>query len=320
MNEIVHIFKSPGDNQDIEIINGELISKIDKKSFPIENDIFKFLNNEALEKKTDSVREFYLDYSFPNYNDFDSLETFIKKMSSNSFIKELLTNLKPTDTVLEFGCRTGQLGNFLAATGYSNIVSADLSINSLRLANNFKNRNNIKGINFVETDIFNHCFKENVFDVIISNGVLHHTSNPYLAFQNLTKLLKKDGIIILGLYNKISRLKNSLIKYLAKIFGDKTFKLLDNVYKHKNGPAAEAWKMDQYFHPLEKRYDFADIHSWFDKNNIEFINSLPSYNNEIHSFEKVKKIGDIIDRFNIQFRDLIENEEGGLFIFIGKKI
>ena len=78
--------------------------------------------------------------------------------------------------------------------------------------------------------------------------------------------------------------------------------------------------MDQYFHPLEKRYSFNDIHKWFNQNHVEFINSLPSYDNQIDLFQKISKIGDPIDRFNLQFKDLIENTEGGLFIFIGRKL
>ncbi len=319
MTEIVEILKSPITNESLRIIDNELVSDSGKEKFQVEDDILKFLSKENIEAKTKNVRKFYLDYSFPNYNDFDNLEHFVEKMSDNSFIKDLLEFIKPTDKILEFGCGTGQLGNFLAATGYAKIISADLSINSLRLANNFRKKNNLEGIDFVETDIFKNCFKEEVFDIIISNGVLHHTINPYLAFQNLIKLLKKDGIIIIGLYNKISRLKNSLIKYGAKVFGDNVIKLFDKVYKNKNGLAAEAWKMDQYFHPLEKRYSFRDIHKWFKDNNIEFINSIPSYNNEIKLFDKINKTGDIIDRFNLQIKDLIENDEGGLFIFIGKK-
>lgn len=319
MSELTNLFISPETKQELNLINNELISADKKYKYEIEDDIFKFVSKNNIETKTNSVRDFYLDYSFPNYNDFDTLEMFVKKMSNNLFIKELTQNINPKNKVLEFGCGTGQLGNYLAATGYSQIISADLSINSLKLANNFKKKNNINGINFVETDIFNHCFKEKIFDIIITNGVLHHTKDPYLAFQNLIKLLKEDGIIILGLYNKISRLKNSAIKYLAKIFGDKVISVFDKVYKNKNGLAAEAWKMDQYFHPLEKRYSFSDVHSWFDKNNIKFINSIPSYNNQIKIFQEVENIGDKIDQFNLQVKDLVENDEGGLFIFIGRK-
>tara|TARA_B100001123_G_C15324204_1_gene1028951 strand:+ start:726 stop:1727 length:1002 start_codon:yes stop_codon:yes gene_type:complete len=320
MTKIINLLKSPYTNENLTVINNELVSTNGKEKFEIENNIFKFVSKENIELKTKNVRKFYLDYSFPNYNDFDDLEHFVTKMSNNTFIKDLMKLIKPTDTVLEFGCDTGQLGNFLAATGYSKIVSADLSINSLRLANDFKNKNNIKGIDFVETNVFENCFKDEIFDIIISNGVLHHTIDPYLAFQKLLKLLKKDGVIIIGLYNKISRLKNSAIKYLAKVFGNGAIRLFDNVYKSKNGAAAEAWKMDQYFHPLEKRYTFGDIHQWFVKNNIEFVNSLPSYNDQVDLFQKITKIGDPIDRFNLQFKDLIENDEGGLFVFIGKKI
>ena len=319
MSELTNLFISPETKQELNLINNELISADKKYKYEIEDDIFKFVSKNNIETKTNSVRDFYLDYSFPNYNDFDTLEMFVKKMSNNLFIKELTQNINPKNKVLEFGCGTGQLGNYLAATGYSQIISADLSINSLKLANNFKKKNNINGINFVETDIFNHCFKEKIFDIIITNGVLHHTKDPYLAFQNLIKLLKEDGIIILGLYNKISRLKNSAIKYLAKIFGDKVISVFDKVYKNKNGLAAEAWKMDQYFHPLEKRYSFSDVHSWFNKNNIKFINSIPSYNNHKKIFQEVENIGDKIDQFNLQVKDLIENDEGGLFIFIGRK-
>jgi len=320
MSELINLFLSPDTKQELNLINNELVSKDGKNKYQIEEDIYKFVSKNKIELKTSSVRDFYLDFSFPNYNEFDSLEKFIRKMSNNFFIKELMTNINPKHKVLEFGCGTGQLGNFLAATGHSQIVSADLSINSLKLANKFKKENNITGVDFVETDIFNHCFKEKVFDIIITNGVLHHTKDPYLAFKNLIALLKDDGIIVLVLYNKISRLKNSLIKYLAKIFGDKAISAFDKIYKSKNGLAAQAWKMDQYFHPLEKRYTFSDIHDWFNKNDIKFINSIPSYNNKIKIFEEVESIGDNIDRFNIQVKDLIENDEGGLFIFIGKKI
>ena len=40
-------------------------------------------------------------------------------------------------------------------------------------------------------NIFNHCFVENTFDVIISNGVLHHTHSAKKAFGKLCKILKE---------------------------------------------------------------------------------------------------------------------------------
>ena len=38
----------------------------------------------------------------------------------------------------------------------------------------------------------------------------------------------------------------------------------------------EAWIRDQYEHPVESQHTFDEVLNWFDKNNIEFINSVPS--------------------------------------------
>ena len=74
--------------------------------------------------------------------------------------------------------------------------------------------------------LFNLFFKKEFFDVIISNGVLHHTENPKLAFMELTKYLKKDGYVIIGLYHRYGRIFTKIRQFLIKVFGD-SFKFLD---------------------------------------------------------------------------------------------
>ena len=105
--------------------------------YKIEDGIYRFLNNLS-DNQTSEVREFYMDDPFPNYNTYDNLEKFVQKIENNYFINSISSLLKPNDFVLEFGCGTGQLGNFLAATNHSKIISADLTYNSLKLANDFK--------------------------------------------------------------------------------------------------------------------------------------------------------------------------------------
>ena len=308
----------PETNSDLLLQNNILLSKKGNNRYVIEDQILRLKKNTE-EIKTEQVRKFYMDYPFPNYNSFDDIDDFIKKKTNNAYIQSLLNIIKPNDDVLEFGCGTGQLCNYLSAVSYANIVGADLSFNSLRIAKNFKVKNNLMAINFIETDIFKPCFKKNTFDVIICSGVLHHTIDPYLAFLNLTKYLKEEGHIIIGLYNKISRLKNSLIKFLSYIIGDSSFNIFDPIYRKKNSLAKKSWLKDQYFHPIEKRYYFKDLHRWFESNNIDFINSIPSYEKKLQFNEKAKQ-GDQFDQLNLQIIDLFENKEGGLFIFLGKKI
>jgi len=39
------------------------------------------------------------------------------------------------------------------------------------------------------------------FEFTISNGVIHHTSDPFLAFQELVRITKPGGLIYLAVYN-----------------------------------------------------------------------------------------------------------------------
>jgi 2-polyprenyl-3-methyl-5-hydroxy-6-metoxy-1,4-benzoquinol methylase len=317
MTDIIKLLQCPINSDGLSLANDYLISESNLK-YSIEKNIYRLMPKTNVDSKTNDVLDFYLENPFPHYNNEKDLETFLKKKDKNFFVNSIKQIIKPNDNVLDFGCGTGQLGNFLAATTSAKIISSDLSINSLRLGNRFASNYNIKGISFVESNIFNPCFKKNSFDLIICNGVLHHLINPYLGFEILESLLKPGGYIVIGLYNKISRLKNSFIKTLSNIFGETIYLLFDKVYRSKNNLAKKSWKMDQYFHPLEKRYYFKDLHKWFKDKKINFINSIPSYDKSLLFHEECPP-GDFIDQINIQIIDLIETQDGGLFIFLGKK-
>ncbi len=136
MNNIENILMCPNSHENLKIENSEVRSTDNKYCYKIEDGIYRFLN-EIKSSETENVKKFYMEDPFPNYNSFDNLETFIEKMKNNSFINSISKILKPGDRVLEFGCGTGQLGNYLAANGHSEIFSADLTINSLKLGNEF---------------------------------------------------------------------------------------------------------------------------------------------------------------------------------------
>ena len=46
-------------------------------------------------------------------------------------------------------------------------------------------KNTIKDIDFINADIFDDVLTDKFFDFIWCNGVLHHTKDPYEAFQNI---------------------------------------------------------------------------------------------------------------------------------------
>ena len=69
------------------------------------------------------------------------------------------------------------------------------------------------------------------FDFILCNGVLHHTANPYKAFCSIVPYLKKNGYILIGLYNKIGRTRTNFRRYIYKIFGEKITMYLDPILR-----------------------------------------------------------------------------------------
>ena len=44
-------------------------------------------NNKINLKKLNNVKKFYSKYPFPNYNDFDNIQRFVKKTKDNNFSK-----------------------------------------------------------------------------------------------------------------------------------------------------------------------------------------------------------------------------------------
>src|SRR5881409_4051441 len=91
-------------------------------------------------------------------------------------------------SVLEMGCGTGQLSLFLAGAGRL-VIGADLTRVALELAQGAANRFGVGGVRFVETDVHAPGLRKEGFDVVVCNGVLHHTPDPRASFAALSGLV-----------------------------------------------------------------------------------------------------------------------------------
>ena len=57
-------------------------------------------------------------------------------------------------------------------------------------------------ITFAQADLCALPYGDEVFDVVWSNGVLHHTPNVFTSLEALTRHLKRDGLVIFYIYAK----------------------------------------------------------------------------------------------------------------------
>src|SRR5204862_2699765 len=77
---------------------------------------------------TDVVQQFYEQTPFPNYEDIDTPRALITKARAGRFAR-LLNDRIPYDArVVEVGCGTGQLTNFLAIA-HRSVLGVDLCLN-----------------------------------------------------------------------------------------------------------------------------------------------------------------------------------------------
>jgi SAM-dependent methyltransferase len=275
---------------------------------------------------TQIVRDFYEENPFPNYDDFDSSASLQEKARRGIFARLLDEQIPKGAFVLEVGCGTGQLSNFLGMHWNRQVFGSDLCLNSLRIANAFRARCHIPNSSFLQMNLFNPSFQEGSFDVVICNGVLHHTSDPEGGFKSIGRLIKPRGKIIIGLYNTIGRLTTDFRRFLFRISGDR-MRFLDGHMRnrHFNETRKRAWFMDQYKHPVESKHSYDEILGWFDQVGFEFLSSIPKTDSA--PFQQDERLfspherGTRISRLFTQLGILLRGgPDGALFIMIGRKL
>jgi len=292
--------------------------------------LFYYEEQENLPQKavTSKMKAFYEKTPFPNYENTDDVPGLIQK-AQRSIFAYLLNQLIPYNIrVLEVGCGTGQLANYLGIA-HRSAFGADMCFNSLKLAQQFRDRNEIERTGFYQMNLFNPIFKEESFSFVICNGVLHHTGDPYGGFRSIAKLVKKDGYVIVGLYNKYGRITTDIRRLLFSFFGDRIKALDPRIRKNDiNEIRKLTWFLDQYKNPHESKHTIDEVLGWFDQTGFEFVNSIPKisifnkFNGKDEDLFEINSSGNLFERIMCQLILMLSGggEEGGFFVMIGKRI
>jgi SAM-dependent methyltransferase len=274
---------------------------------------------------TDMVKAFYEETPFPNYDDIDSRETLVMKARQGRFAAALDEQLPEGAIVLEAGCGTGQLTNFLGLSWKRRVLGGDICLNSLRLANGFRERYRIANAAFLQMNLFRPPFRDNSIDVLICNGVLHHTGDARKGFETLLSKVKPGGHILIGLYNSYGRLPTLWRRRAFERFGPALYFLDRRLTSARmNEGRWQAWFRDQYRHPHETRHSIDEVLSWFDTAGVDFLSSIPAadgspFTNDTRLFAPHPR-ATRTSRWATQLQMLLTGgRDGGLFIMIGRK-
>ena len=162
--------------------------------------------------------------------------------------------------VVEIGCGTGQLTNFLAIA-HRSVLGVDMCLNSLRLAERFQAEQGLERATFAQMNLFRPALKDGFFDFVISNGVLHHTADCRGAFARISRLAKPGGYVVVGLYSAFSRQLHYARVGLYRLTGI-TSRVLDPHFTKIGAEGKrEAWFQDQYCHPHETCHTLSEVHA-----------------------------------------------------------
>lgn len=121
-------------------------------------------------------------------------------------------------TVLEIGCGTGTLTEYLAKTG-AQVTATDLSQGFLDLASQKIKYHNVSFQTANAERLDN--FKDNSFDAVVGLSILHHL-DMQSALQNIYRVLKSGGIMAFSEPNMLNPqiMIQKNISFIKKIMGD----------------------------------------------------------------------------------------------------
>ena len=270
------------------------------------------------------VRGFYERYPFPTYEQTDSPEALRRKAEGGVFASLLDRQLPYNARILDAGCGTGQLPIFLSFAERQ-AVGIDFSFQSLSEGRKFIQRYGLKNVDLVQMDLFRLGLKGESFDCVISTVVLHHTGDPYRAFQGLCGLVRPGGHILIGLYNRYARIPLRLRGWIFRITG-RRFEFLDYVLRHgRDETKKHIWFMDQYANPHESAHTVDEVMRWFEANGIEFLGVVPRLvpGVPLSPADKLFEAGPMGSATGRVLAQLLWmftiGREGGLFVMIGRR-
>ncbi len=282
--------------------------------------------NDSVSKK---VKNQYEENPYPRWTNLGLsikprvIKNVIGELNLNVDLKKI--NFSKNVEILIAGCGTGQ-HVITTASKYKNakIFALDLSFNSLAYAKRKAEELNFNNINFIQGDLLDLRKLNKKFDIIESVGVLHHMANPIIGWKTLTDCLKKDALMLIGLYSekarenianiretinklKIKTTKKNIINFRKEIFENNNTKW-DSI-KYSPDFYSTSGVRDLLFHVQEDRFSIKKIRKHLHELELIFLGFEGNY-----VLDRFRKTYDQInDLYNLDKWENFEKNNSRIF-------
>jgi len=145
---------------------------------------------------------------------YEPAQLLRQRLERNGFDPEKIARGK---TILDAGCGGGRYSVAWKSFGAREVIGLDASEKAIADARRRVNEAGLSGIEFIQGDVLRLPFKEDRFDVVFSNGVLHHTTDWKKGVRELVRVLKPGGFGWLYLIEKPGGLFWDVIEILRVV-------------------------------------------------------------------------------------------------------
>jgi len=230
------------------------------------------------------VNRFYERYPYPRLPIRDKKD-LLEKMHANVMRRILSTaGIAPEalkgKRVLDAGCGTGEKSCYFSACG-ARATGIDLCRSSLEKARELAEKLGLE-VEFKRQDLLEFNEKEE-YGHVFSLGVLHHTSNPRMGFENIVGACKKGGTVTVGLYNAYGRFFHRTKRWWIGLrcgnVVEKRMELIKGDILRRDFRSAheEAYASDKYANPYESYHTVGEVLDWFEGCGLDFIGAHPDF-------------------------------------------
>ncbi len=240
------------------------------------------MNDIEKSRIKEEVLKMYLSYPCPHFTKERRHERFAAELLRFRFLG-FEPHMKGA-RMLDVGCGTGDRSILPAKHfGVAELVGFDQSDASLAAAREAAEEEGLERFVTAKGDLFNLPFEDESFDIVVSWGVLHHTSDPLRGFREMVRVCRPGGFLGIFLYNKYAHWRHNYQKdRVNRLAGDdleERFAVAHRLYGTKPADEMSAEEVatfyDQYCHPHKSDHTLGETIDWFDSHGLEYWGSFP---------------------------------------------
>jgi SAM-dependent methyltransferase len=226
--------------------------------------------SEALRERT---REHYDRHPF-GFAD----ERILAEKLERRVLGDAIRATRPGQLVLDVGCGASRVARLVRRASGARTVGLDLSLRSLREGRAAGGGPLVQGDNLALP------FRSGCADLVVSNGVIHHTPDARAAFRELARVVRPGGTLVVSVYDRhgwyrpVWHTVGAAVRALRRVIGDAGLRVtvfplfhlgllvfLPLATRRRVLPDAEtAWRLfhDQFTTPRASFHSFDEVAGW----------------------------------------------------------